>query len=78
MPAIVPHLRNNLFIIYLLSDIYYRKCYKPNVLWGSASYKIDQRPFTVHMLYKKLLTGPARRLLHSRTGMKKENQPRHR
>ena len=50
--------RSRLFyLFYFIWDIYhpYRKVMNQNVLQGSAPYKIEQRPFTVKLNWKKCL-----------------------
>ena len=46
-----------ILLFYFIWDIYhpYRKVMNQNVLQGSAPYKIEQRPFTVKLNWKKCL-----------------------
>ena len=61
----------NLFYFYSLSDILLpsqKPVNKLNVISCSPPYKIDQRPFTVYMLYKIWPTGPAHKLATQHVG----------
>ena len=69
---------------YLLSGIFIsiaEICYKPNILWDSTPYKIDQlgpSQYTVYMIFGIQSTGPTRRLATQQVGVHpiKENQRR--